>query len=141
MSMDSITMKQLGSILTNMLQQVRLSTRMVTHKFLNVMNNNTINEQAPTILNTYCELFQAQHRKFINRNTPRNPLTLEFQSSLNFLELTLLNLIHQKPLQVRSKTHLLTEPDDPLRWVPLKPPDSIGIVNRGLMVEVMISSP
>jgi hypothetical protein len=53
--------------------------------------------------------------------------------------LTLKNLIFWKPFQVPGEVDLLTEPDKPLRRVPVEPSDSIAVVDRKLMVEIVIS--
>lgn len=44
-------------------------------------------------------------------------------------------------LEVRSKSKLLADPDEPLSGVILVPPDRVSVVHGELMVEVVITLP
>lgn len=81
----------------------------------------------------------ADHRQVFNIRRPgQNVLSLA-----KFLELhgklALADLILREDLQVAGKTELGAHPDEPLGRVVLVPPNSVTIIHRELVVEIVVT--
>jgi hypothetical protein len=75
----------------------------------------------------------------LERNTPVKSLSLLVELLLQLLETALLNLILLELLQVVGEAELLPDPDSPLGRVILMPFDSIAVIRRELVVEVVVT--
>jgi hypothetical protein len=115
------------------------STRMIADEVSNVMNDPSNSNKSSAVLGLVLVVVPFHDWKLLERNTP-----VEFRSFLVEFLLLLLNtalfdFVGLELFEIKSKAHLLPQPDGPFGGIILMPLDSIAVVGWELVVEVVVS--
>jgi hypothetical protein len=116
-----------------------LATRVVLDKIGNIMDNTSNSNEALSSLGLGNEVIPVNDGELFKRNAPVEGSTLLVELLLELLNTALLNLFGTELLQLICKTKLLPEPDAPLGRVVLPPLNSVAVIRRKLVVEVVVT--
>jgi len=133
------TVEDGGCILSNTRRNECLSTGVVLDEVGYIVDDTSNSNKGTAILGLSLIIFPADDRQLLQRNTPVKSLSLLVELLLQLLEPAFLNLILLKLLQVICETKLLPDPDRPLCRVILMPFDSIAVVRREFVVEIVVT--
>jgi hypothetical protein len=133
------TVEDGSGILSNGRVDKSLATRVVLDEVGHIVNNTSDSNKTLASLGLGNEVVPVNNRKLLKRNTPVEGSTLLIELLLELLNTALLNLVGAELLQFVGKTKLLPEPDAPLGRVVLPPLNSVAVIRRELVVEVVVS--
>lgn len=133
------TVEDCSSILANGRRDESLATRVVLDEVGHVVDNTGNSNEALAILGLSNVIIPVNNGELLKRYTPIKLRSLLVELLLDLLETALLNLVLSELLEVRGEAELLPCPDSPLGRVILPPLNSVAVVRRELVVEVVVS--
>lgn len=133
------TVKDGGGILADGRVDEGTATRVVLDEVGDIVDDTGNSNEALSFLRLSNEVIPVNNGELVKRNTPVKGSTLLVKLLLKLLDAALLDLVGAELLQLVGKTKLLPQPDGPLGGVVLPPLDSVAVVGRELMVEVVIT--
>jgi hypothetical protein len=133
------TVEDSGSVLSDGGVDEGLATGVVLDEVGNVVDNTGNGNETLSSLGLGDEVVPVNNGELLKRNTPVEGGTLLVKLLLELLDTALLNLVGTELLQLISKTKLLPAPDAPLGRVVLPPLNSVTVIRRELVVEVVVS--
>ena len=115
------------------------SSRVVFDERRDVVNDTSDGNQSASVFRLVLEVVPLHNRKGFERDTPVELGALLIEILLLLLNAALFNLVGTELFQVVSKAELLPHPDGPLGGIILVPFDSVAVVGRKLMMEVVVT--
>jgi hypothetical protein len=133
------TVEDGSGVLSNGGVDESLATRVVLNEVGNIVDNTGNSDETLSSLGLSNKVIPVDNGKLLKRNTPVEGSTLLVKLLLELLDTTLLNLVGAELLQLVGETKLLPEPDAPLGRVVLPPLNSVAVIRRELVVEVVVT--
>jgi len=133
------TVEDGSCVLSNARADQSLSTWVFLDKVANIVNDTSDSNEGLTILGTANILVPVNDWQLLQRNTPVKCLSLLVKLLLQLLETTLLDLVLLELLKIVCQAKLLPGPDSPFCRVILMPFDSVAVIRRELVVEVVVT--
>jgi len=128
-----------GSILANTRVDHGTTTRVLRHELGDIVYNTSHANESTAILALVNVVVPLHNRKVLERYTPVECGALLVKLLLELLNAALLNLVGTELLEIVGETEGLPCPDVPLGGVVLVPFDSIAVIGRKLVVEVVVA--
>ena len=116
-----------------------LPTRMILDEIGDIVDNARDGDEAPAVLGLVDVIVPFHDGQRIKRDTPVEFRAFLIEFLLELLDAAFFDLVLFELLQVISETELFPDPDGPLGGIVLVPFDSVAVVGRELMVEVVIA--
>jgi hypothetical protein len=133
------TVEDSGSVLSDGGVDEGLATGVVLDEVGNVVDNTGNGNETLSSLGLGNEVVPVNNGELLKGYTPVECGTLLIKLLLELLDTALLNLVGTELLQLISKTKLLPAPDAPLGRIVLPPLNSVAVIRRELVVEVVVT--
>jgi len=133
------TVEDGGGVFTDTRADEGLSTGVLFDEGGHVVDNTSNCNECLSVLGARYIIVPVNNWELLKWNTPVESLSLLVEFLLELLETTLLDLVVLELLEIVGEAKLLPDPDRPLGRVILMPFDSIAIIRRELVVEVVVT--
>jgi hypothetical protein len=133
------TIKHGSGILADTALDKGLATGVLVDEVGDIVDNTGDSDETTAVLSLLNVVVPLDDGQLLKGNTPVELLALLVDLLLQLLNTALLNLVGAELLQVGGKAKLGPQPDGPLGRVVLVPLNSVAVVGRELMVEVVVT--
>jgi len=128
-----------GSILANTRVDHGTTTRVLRHELGDIVYDTSHANESTAVLALVNVVVPLHDRKVLERYTPVKCRALLVKLLLELLNTALLNLVGTELLEIVGEAESLPCPDVPLGGVVLVPFNSVAVVGRKLVVEVVVA--
>lgn len=128
-----------GSIFAESALDERFASRMLVDEVGDIVDDTGDSDKTAAVLNLLNVIVPLDDGELIEGSTPVKLRALLVKFLLELLHTTLLDLVGAELLEVIGEAELAPDPDAPLGGVVLVPLDSITVVGRELVVEVVVT--
>jgi len=133
------TIEHGSGILADAALNESLTTGVLIDEVGDVVDNTSDSDETTAVLGLLNVVVPLDDGQLLKRNTPVELLALLVDLLLQLLDTALLDLVGAELLQVGGKAKLGPHPDGPLGRVILVPLNSVAVVGRKLVVEVVVT--